>query len=390
MRKLIYLLLFSTGMLAGCIEKFDADLPASEQGWLVLEGNIVADSDVTFSLSKTFPLSEEVPPEGYNEVKATICVVGSNGYRSKPGVEIAPGQYRVAVGALDDDEVYWMEMECDGDTFRSEAESPLYTPAIDSVSFRQEGYGDIEFRVSTHDPGMGKQYYTWNFEEDWEIAVRFDDVRLLYVPEENKVYDIKVNPYRYCWNRNVSSRVLIGNTEALSENRIVNRVFHSVDPASEKVQELYCITLKQRAISKKAYDYYENKQKLGEEMGGLFTPQPSELSGNIVCTTNPARKVIGYVGVAHNVTYYRKFVAKAELSIPGRLRCQEPVNTIGLRTFRDYYMAGYRPIWWKVALPPLQPEYAPSEAYWSQADCVDCRTNGGTKNKPDFWPNDHE
>ena len=35
--------------------------------------------------------------------------------------------------------------------------------------------------------------------------------------------------------------------------------------------------MKQRALSKGEFEYYENKVKLSEEMGGLFTPQPSEL-----------------------------------------------------------------------------------------------------------------
>lgn len=38
----------------------------------------------------------------------------------------------------------------------------------------------------------------------------------------------------------------------------------------------YSTLMKQRALSKGEFEYYENKVKLSEEMGGLFTPQPSE------------------------------------------------------------------------------------------------------------------
>ncbi len=35
--------------------------------------------------------------------------------------------------------------------------------------------------------------------------------------------------------------------------------------------------MKQRKISRGEYEYYQEKIKINEEMGGLFIPQPSEL-----------------------------------------------------------------------------------------------------------------
>ena len=44
---------------------------------------------------------------------------------------------------------------------------------------------------------------------------------------------------------------------------------------------LYSIQVQQRALSKEGYEYYLNVQQQNEEMGGIFTPQPSEIQGNI-------------------------------------------------------------------------------------------------------------
>lgn len=51
-----------------------------------------------------------------------------------------------------------------------------------------------------------------------------------------------------------------------------NRVFHH-----------YSTLVKQRKISRGEYEYYQEKIKINEEMGGLFIPQPSELPTNIIC-----------------------------------------------------------------------------------------------------------
>jgi len=29
-------------------------------------------------------------------------------------------------------------------------------------------------------------------------------------------------------------------------------------------------------------------------------------------------------------------------------------------------------------------------SHWAYFICTDCTQNGGTKNKPDFWPNTHQ
>ena len=59
-----------------------------------------------------------------------------------------------------------------------------------------------------------------------------------------------------------------------------------------------------RKISRGEYEYYQEKIKLNEEMGGLFIPQPSELPTNITCN-NSDKNVVGYVGVSMNVAKYR-------------------------------------------------------------------------------------
>ena len=53
---IIYLLLLC---LTSCVSEFNAQLPTSDEELLVVTGDIIANTKVVFSLSKSVPLSEE-------------------------------------------------------------------------------------------------------------------------------------------------------------------------------------------------------------------------------------------------------------------------------------------------------------------------------------------
>ena len=189
----------------------------------------------------------------------------------------------------------------------------------------------------------------------------------------------------------MSNETLTGSTESLHENRIVNQQFFEGNPADDRFSVLYCITVFQKAISKEAHEYYQNKTKLDKEMGGLFTPQPSEVKGNITCITDPSKKVIGYVETVKNISQKRTFLYREQITRP-RTRVEDCtlipydsvpnyVSSYSKNIYMDFYKMGYRP-----ALGPHPFERHPE--YWAKASCTDCRENGGTKDRPDFWPND--
>ena len=67
--------------LSNCIDEFDAEIPDGGVGLLVVEGNIISDSTVVFSLSRTFSLNEDDLPSGYNKITADVSVVGEDGSR---------------------------------------------------------------------------------------------------------------------------------------------------------------------------------------------------------------------------------------------------------------------------------------------------------------------
>ena len=125
-------------------------------------------------------------------------------------------------------------------------------------------------------------------------------------------------------------------------------------------------------------------------MGGLFTPQPSELTGNITCITDPSKKIMGYIEPVKNITQKRIFVHSTEISGSRFFDC-ETMDAGELAaylsdheiTYDQFYMIGFRPAG----------EINPSTGMpfeWSIARCTDCVVDGGSKKKPDFWPNNDE
>ena len=119
--------------LSNCVDKFNAHLPESSIGLLIVEGSIISDSAVVFSLSRSFSLDVEGVPPDFNKVDAEVCVTGEDG-SSFRGVALGNGKYRVAVGTLHRDVRYSLKIVYEGDTYISEPQYPIGTESIDDVS----------------------------------------------------------------------------------------------------------------------------------------------------------------------------------------------------------------------------------------------------------------
>jgi len=390
MRARVFWSVFILALLAsGCVTEFKANLPSGDQQILIVDGSIMGDSTVIFQLSKSYSVDSTLAPPDVFNIDATITIIGNNGYESTPATPLGNGAYSINTGTLDDNVEYGIKIIYNGDTYQSALSKPLLTPEIDSLSWVQpEINGPVGICVSTHDNNTNEpEFFLWDYVEDWEINASYP-TSAFFNPEDSTFYSDFSEPFYHCWKHNVSSNYIVGSTESLKENQIINKQFYQAE-LLDRFTVLYCITVNQKTISKSAYDYYQNRIQLNEEMGGLFTPQPSNLDGNISCTTNPSKRAIGYVGVTKNTTHKRLFVYPQQISHPYNdcgVISQEDVNAyltqIGI-TYADYYKLGYRPAF---SLNSLT--FFPD--YWALSPCTNCTYNGGSKVKPDFWPNDDQ
>ena len=377
-----------------CVTEFNAELPDRDVQVLFVDGSIVENSDVTFNITKSFRLNSIRVPNESLIVNANVHIIGGNGYKSLPAINLGKGSYSISVGELDDNVEYGLQIEYNGDIYQSKLVKPLHTPEIDSISWIQpEEKGDVLFRISTHDDTGETEFFIWECIEDWEISAHYYTT-IFFSAQDTNLYVVDPAPFYYCWMNSKPDKYVIGSTESLTESRIINKQIYSCLPSGSRFTLLYSITVNQKAISKNAFEYYQNKIVLNEEMGGMFTPQPSELNGNITCITDTSKKVMGYVESVKNITQKKIFISPWEITRPPVYdECitysDGVIKTLFTRAddpaidpYIAAYSSGYRPVSGETE--------DISTAIWSLNFCSSCIANGGTKIKPDFWPNDHE
>ena len=398
MKKLLYILIILILLPFGCISEFKAELSFEEDDILVVAGDIIENTEVDFVLSKSFSINSANPPAESQNVVATVTVVGSDGYQSSPATPMGKGVYRLAIGELKDDVAYGLRIGYYGNTYTSQPSTPLRTPEIDEISLAQpEEYGDVSLQVSTHDDTSSEpRYFIWNYQEDWEFpAWKYTRLYVHQLSQNLIIIDTVNYNYKYvCWKKNTVNELLIGTTEMLTENRLVNKELLNYPSGDERFRSLYCLTLTQKAISKEAYEYYKSKKTENEEMGGIFTPQPSEVKSNVVCRTDPSKRTIGFVSVVKNITRKRVFVSEEDITRHWRPGCtlmsegavEAEQQKYGYKTPEDYLLStGKEPVgdWFSDG------KIVDMEIHgYADRSCVDCVLGGGTKDKPDFWPND--
>jgi hypothetical protein len=184
-----------------------------------------------------------------------------------------------------------------------------------------------------------------------------------------------------CWTTVSSRNVILGTSARLSEDIIYQYPLTLLPPTSAKHQIRYSILVKQYALTEQGYEYWQNLKRNTENLGTLFDPQPSQVSGNIRSVNNPDEPVLGFFS-AGSLQEKRIFVARTQL--PGEWRritgfetCFPPDSI----KFSDYSSNALMSMTFPVVgeLPPTDPGYLTAPLF-----CADCRMMG-TNKPPPFW-----
>ena len=372
---------------SSCVEEFNAQLPESDSNLLIVDGNIISDSTCVFTLSRSFSLNEEGIPEDYNQVKADICVKGSDG-SLYTGSSLGNGQYRIHIGTLNPQHTYQLEIQWEGDTYTSTPQQPMATEDL-SLKFSQpDGEGPVHVHLSTEAPSNNETaYYIWNYIEDWEIRTVFRSTAE-YDLDNDKIIEYDNPPYAQGWVHRLSKDILINSTANFNDNHLKDKILYSINNEDVRLSHLYSTFVVQRRISKGEYEYYQCKERFTNDMGGLFTPQPSELPTNLTCS-DKNKRVIGYVGVNQNVSIKQLYIPTTEVNYVQNYKCNEKeesellasLSQMGIKDREGLYYYGYR-ISYYMSIPMVPPIIN-----WAEYKCVDCRAFGADPNgRPNFWP----
>ena len=368
-----------------CVEPYPPPDIANDLSILVVDGSIDATNGIaTVRLTHTTKLTED---GGSPAEKGAFVSIRSESGGSYLLAELDSGRYLVEGLPIDPSEKYQLYIKiAGGKEYVSDYVTINKTPPIDSVTWRPDGDG-VSIMVNTHDETNQSKNYRWEYSETWEYhspyvsLFKVEDGVVLYRDQDEFVYK--------CYRTLPSTRILTTSTVHLSEDMIRDFQLTYIPRISSRLSVLYSILVKQRVVDEKEYEFWQDLQRVTEGLGGLFDSQPYEILGNVHQVDDASTPVLGYFSAGY-VAEQRLFVSFYDLPSYLQIRpwhgCVADTVCVVIRP----------PLRCTIDVANLPPDplllnalmEGPSIWGYSMGGklCADCRTQGGTLTKPDFFP----
>ena len=373
-------ILIAAMITLSCRQVYEPAIIKANKNFLVVEGNINAGPQAvtTILLSRTRNITDSVYTS-VPEANALVTIISNSGNNYQLH-EQGKGVYISDELNLNPAAQYQLQIiTSDNSQYLSDLVAVKQTPAIDSIHWVYTPGTGVTLFANTHDPQNNTRYYRWEYDQTWEYHATFNaelsvgDTGLMY-------YEVPYNHNYKCYHHASSTDVLLGSSVNLEQDIVSNDSITAIPQDDSRIGVRYSILLKQYALSEQGYQYWSLLQKNTQELGSLFDAQPSQLTGNIKCTNNPAEPVIGYID-ASTVAELRIFINNAD--VPGWQR-EFPFPYCGVQTIgrdpNNFLLYTY-------------PDTSFAPYYFSgmccvviaKKACVDCTWFGGTNVKPSFW-----
>ncbi|PMD94032.1 hypothetical protein BWI97_17350 [Siphonobacter sp. BAB-5405] len=361
-------------VVSGCIDPFKPADTSLSNRYLVVSGFLNTGGDTTvITLSRTQPVNDNTP--SLVESGASIQVGGDRG-TVHVFQEIRPGTYILTPRRFVGEENLRIQIRTrDGKTYVSDYVPARQSPAIDSVTWQPDRPNNLmRFLVHTHDPSNNSRFYRWKIEETYQYQSAYysglEVVKQEIVPRVVDVYS--------CWRTDRPTNILIGTSAKLSEDRIQSFPLVAIHNSSNKLLVKYSLLVKQYTLTQAAYEYWDMLARTSETTGGLFDPQPSLITGNIRCESHPEELAFGFFS-AGTERSFRLTVRPIDFNgwFPGTYpRCSVEPDTLSLEESVLTSDNGRKII--GMLDMPTRYLFVPS-------NCADCRSLGGSLNKPSWF-----
>nr|WP_255737154.1 DUF4249 domain-containing protein [Cognataquiflexum nitidum] len=365
--------------LSGCRDPFEPEVTDQDLAALVVEGFIETGGEISeITLSRTNPIrnSESFRPEAGARV-----ILKSESGEEWAFQESQNGVYTFSE-FLDQGMTFQLEITLpNGRQYLSDAMSPIITPDIEELGFIKDNAG-VEIFVSTKG-NEEAQYFLWDYEEDWIFRPGVRS-QFFFNPATKDVEFRKTDQkIDLCWKSNLFPKIILQNAARFADNTILQRELVRIPNRSEKLTERYSIRVRQRAVNQETYDFWEILRKNSDDIGGIFSPLPSLIRGNIKSVEPNGDNVIGMVSMgksaskriyinAQDVAPWPYFIEEYEF-------CRLDQDTVLIANYEREFSSGSR-------LPVIPVVVVTTTIGFRAAtrQCTDC-TLRGTNIKPDFW-----
>ena len=369
-----------------CRKAYNPQVVSDDNHYLVVEGVINSGNDSTVvSLSRTVKLTESVGTQAVTNY--TVAVEGEQGGNYVLQSQ-GNGKYEIGPMHLDATKKYRLHITTpEGKEYASDYVEVKQTPPIDSIGFMPKNNA-LQLYVNTHNAANNTRYYRWDYEETWKFHARYQsDYIVDAVTKEVRGRHPDEDVY-ICFASDKSSTIVLGSSEKLSQDVIFQGPITTIPRNAEKIELRYTILLKQYALTKEAYQFWENLKKNTEQLGSIFDAQPTQLKGNIHNINDPAEPIIGYVSVSSTQSK-RVFIDNTQLPQDWIAKypydCEQPDSALffnpktGIREVEAYIINGG-----SIPVSAIAPTGFIIGFTYSSESCTVCTIRGRVQ-KPSFW-----
>jgi hypothetical protein len=378
--------LFFFILMFSCRKLYNPPAIAGNNHFLAVDGFIQTgvNASSTFTLTRSRDLTDTIPT--IPELGAQVSIKGSDGSSYSLQDYTGTGIYISSAANLDSTISYQLAINTsDGKKYLSDLVPSKTAPPIDSVTWELDIDPTTQLPtanvfVNAHDPTNNTRYYRWDYLETFKHDAVYDapwgeaNGLIFPFPPGGSTYE--------CWSTLPSTNILLGTSIALSQDVITHVPIASYGMNDPKMDIGNSILVRQYPLTLDEYNFWLTVQKNSQSLGGLFDLQPAQISGNIHCITNPNDPALGYIS-ASTVQVKRIYISNK--SLPGWksnpfINCpqvsvlQDQLNLLVYNypdtSYGPYHFGGDFTVYLVVA----------------PKSCLDCRYQGGTNIKPDFWP----
>jgi len=379
-RSILYIVLGI--LISACVYPIEVESIENEK-IISMEGDIILGEYSTVNVRYVQNL-DYIKSEDMEERPDGICWIEDNKKFRYTPVKSGNGVFVFDTRSLSKNKNYKVcyQDNSTGHTYSSTMLSVITAPTIDRLYYTLD---ENNVNISIDLTGSkNNRHFRWDWTQTWEYVADFapnvyfdlEDQTVKYI-YENKAsnYD-----YYYCWNSAGYKDIGLGSVPSLQQEiNLKAQDVLSIDRSNKKLSSLYRIEVEARGISYGCLQYLQNMKKNSSTTGDLFSPSPSNMTGNIT-SSQEDETVFGYINVC-TIARDTLYIDYTDAYIQKNM---EPYLFIpdlsGMTDLLGYYNFGYRPV---------ITEYETGITYWAPKRCIDCRDYGGTKEKPEGWPSNN-
>lgn len=371
MKKIVSILL-ALQLVAACIYPFNEVIETPDTPILVFNGNINIGGFASVSVSLMQGFDGSYPGNVTTVSLDEWWIEDDSGVTYRPA---APSE-KVSLADAPTDRQYRAVIIADGKTYSTAFKKPTAPPVPEKLEFVADDIS-VSCTLSFSEGADKTGYASLSVEEIWEFHAMYyqefdiDPVTWEYYPLAD---DIPSRHY-WCWNSAGPGREIpidYSNIQGHADKYEVK----SFSRKDYRNSRQYYIRVRIRSLSREEFLYLKNLEEMVATGGSLFTPNPGEVSGNVICESDPSQRVLGYITVSRYNTVEGSLDDRYLLSTN---YSRDNVKPLKPEEYEYYYYNGWRPIY-----EDFSDNSFSIVKFWGPERCVDCVLMGGTLEKPEF------